>query len=134
LTGLSAPPTVGGKLYGAPLLAGERVVIYNKDMFARAGVSVPTSESQLMQAGQQLMAANRSTPDFSALYWPGKYWYAALPLIWDRGGDVAAQRGGKWRGSLTSSQTMAGTNAFKQRQHTLLSPASSSPLTQQPDT
>ena len=133
LTGLSAPATVGGKLYGAPLLAGDRVVIYNKDMFAKAGVSVPTSESQLMQVGQQLMAANRSTPDFSALYWPGKYWYAALPLIWDRGGDIATQRGGKWQGSLTSSQSMAGLNAFKQIQNTLSSPASRSLNTNQPD-
>ena len=54
--------TATGGLRRVPLLAGDRVVIYNKDMFARAGVSVPTSESQLLQAGQQLMAANRSTP------------------------------------------------------------------------
>jgi N,N'-diacetylchitobiose transport system substrate-binding protein len=133
LTGLSAPAIVGGKLYAAPLLAGDRVVIYNKDMFAKAGVSVPTSESQLMQAGQQLMAANQSTPNFSALYWPGKYWYAALPLIWDRGGDIAARRSGKWQGSLTSSQTMAGLEAFKQLQNTLSAPASRSLNTSQPD-
>ena len=36
--------------YGVPLLAGDRVVLYNKDMFAKAGVSPPTSLDELIQA------------------------------------------------------------------------------------
>src|SRR5207237_7432313 len=47
-------------------------------------------------------------PNFSALYYPGKYWYAALPFVWDFGGDIATQSGGKWQGSLNSPNAQQG--------------------------
>jgi N,N'-diacetylchitobiose transport system substrate-binding protein len=61
-----------------------------------------------MTVGQKLMAAHSSDPNFSALYFPGKYWYAALPFIWDNGGDIATQSGGKWQGSLNTSDSQQG--------------------------
>jgi N,N'-diacetylchitobiose transport system substrate-binding protein len=54
------------------------------------------------------MTANSSDPNFSALYYPGKYWYAALPFVWDFGGDIAKQSGGKWQGTLNSSSSQQG--------------------------
>jgi N,N'-diacetylchitobiose transport system substrate-binding protein len=54
------------------------------------------------------MAAHSSDPNFSALYFPGKYWYAALPFVWDFGGDIATQSGGKWQGSLNSDSAQQG--------------------------
>jgi N,N'-diacetylchitobiose transport system substrate-binding protein len=54
------------------------------------------------------MTAHSSDPNFSALYFPGKYWYAALPFIWDSGGDIATESGGKWQGSLSSSSSQQG--------------------------
>jgi N,N'-diacetylchitobiose transport system substrate-binding protein len=108
LQSLTDSCTLGGKLYCVPYYAGSRAIIYRKDMFAAAGVQPPDSLDGLMTVGQKLMAANSSDPNFSALYFPGKYWYAALPFIWDSGGDIATQSGGKWQGSLSSSGSQQG--------------------------
>jgi N,N'-diacetylchitobiose transport system substrate-binding protein len=91
-----------------PYYAGSRAIIYRKDFFASAGVQPPTSMDDLLTVGQKLMAAHSSDPNFSALYFPGKYWYAALPFVWDFGGDIATQSGGKWQGSLSSSSAQQG--------------------------
>jgi N,N'-diacetylchitobiose transport system substrate-binding protein len=108
LQSLTDSCTLGGKLYCAPYLAGSRAVIYRKDLFAAANVQPPTSMDELLTVGQKLMTAHSSDPNFSALYFPGKYWYAALPFIWDFGGDIATQSGNKWQGSLNSSGSQQG--------------------------
>jgi N,N'-diacetylchitobiose transport system substrate-binding protein len=108
LQSLTDSCTLGGKLYCVPYYAGSRAIIYRKDLFAKAGVQPPDSIDSLLTVGQKLMTANASDPNFSALYFPGKYWYAALPFIWDSGGDIATQSGGKWQGSLSSSSSQQG--------------------------
>src|SRR2546423_7423487 len=100
--------TVSGKLYCVPHYAGIRAIIYRKDFFAAANVQPPDSMDGLLTVGQKLMTAHSSDPNFSALYFPGKYWYAALPFVWDFGGDIATQSGGKWQGSLNSSNAQQG--------------------------
>src|SRR5205823_5887707 len=62
----------------------------------------------VIELGQKLMAAHSSDPNSSALYYPGKYWYAALPFIWDFGGNIATQSGGQWQGSLNSDTSQQG--------------------------
>jgi len=108
LQSLTDSCTFGGKLYCVPYYAGSRAVVYRKDMFDKAGVKPPTTMDEWMQAGQTLMDANKSDAGFSALYYPGKYWYAALPFVWDNGGDIAAQSGGQWKGSLDTTQSQQG--------------------------
>jgi N,N'-diacetylchitobiose transport system substrate-binding protein len=108
LQSLTDSCTVGGKLYCVPYYAGSRAIIYRKDFFAAAGVQPPTSMADLLTVGQKLMAAHSSDPNFSALYFPGKYWYAALPFVWDFGGDIATQSGGKWQGALDTSSAQQG--------------------------
>src|SRR2546429_885372 len=108
LQSLTDSCTLNGKLYCVPYYAGSRAVVYRKDMFTAAGVQPPKSMDDWMQVGQKLMDANKADPNFSALYYPGKYWYAALPFIWDFGGDIATQSGGQWKGTLNSSQSQQG--------------------------
>jgi N,N'-diacetylchitobiose transport system substrate-binding protein len=108
LQSLTDSCTQGGKLYCVPYYAGSRAIIYRKDYFAAAGVTPPTSLDDLLTAGQKLMDAHKSDANFSALYFPGKYWYAALPFVWDFGGDIATQSGGKWNGALDSSNAQQG--------------------------
>src|SRR3989449_5413658 len=74
LQSLTDSCTVSGKLYCVPYYAGSRAVIYRKDMFAAAGATVPTSMDEMLAAGQKLMTKYGSDPNFSALYFPGKYW------------------------------------------------------------
>src|SRR6267378_2631407 len=108
LQSLTDSCSVSGKLYCVPYYAGSRAIIYRKDFFTAANVQPPDSMDGLLTVGQKLMAAHSSDPNFSALYFPGKYWYAALPFVWDFGGDIATQSGGKWQGSLNSSSSQQG--------------------------
>ena len=113
LQSLTDSCTYQSKLYCVPYYAGSRAIIYRKDMFDAAGVTVPTSMDELLSAGQKLMGKYGSNPNFSALYFPGKYWYAAAPFVWDFGGDIATQSGGKWTGAINSSQSQQGLTELK---------------------
>jgi N,N'-diacetylchitobiose transport system substrate-binding protein len=112
--GLAKSGNVDGKTYGVPYGGGTRLVLYNKKMFAAAGITAaPTSRADLLGAGQKLMAKYGSDKNFSALYFPGKYWYGALPFVWDAGGDVAKNDGGKWTGTLDSAESVQGLTELK---------------------
>src|SRR4030095_4377148 len=98
LQSLTESCTMEGKLVCAPYYAGSRAVIYRKSMFAKAGIGqTPASQEELQAAAQKLMQTFGGDKRFSAFYFPGKYWYAALPFVWDHGGDIATQDGGQWQ-------------------------------------
>jgi N,N'-diacetylchitobiose transport system substrate-binding protein len=114
LQGLTDAGTLDGKLYGIPYYAGDRAVLYRKDLFAKAGITtLPTDRASFVAAMAKLQAKNGSDKQFSALYFPGQYWYAALPFIWDEGGEIAVQDNGQWKGALDSPQSQAGLSALK---------------------
>ncbi|TMD00930.1 MAG: extracellular solute-binding protein [Chloroflexi bacterium] len=113
LQSLTDSCTYQSKLYCIPYYAGSRAIIYRTDLFAGAGVQVPTSMDDLMTVGQKLMAKYGSDSRFSALYFPGKYWYAAAPFVWDFGGDIATQSGSKWQGSINSDKSQQGLTQLK---------------------
>jgi len=109
LPGLAGPATVDGKIYAAPLFAGNRAVIYRKSIWAKAGVTAPpTTYAELTADLDKVKAANASDKSFSAFYMPGKYWYAAMSFVYGAGGKIAEQQGGKWSGTLESSQAQQG--------------------------
>ena len=114
LQGLTDAGTLDGKLYGIPYYAGDRAVLYRKDLFAKAGITtLPTDRAGFVATMAKLQAKYGSDKQFSALYFPGQYWYAALPFIWDEGGEVAVQDNGQWKGALDSPQSQAGLSALK---------------------
>jgi N,N'-diacetylchitobiose transport system substrate-binding protein len=124
LGGLADPATVDGALYGVPSFAGSRAVIYNKKMWAAAGVTqVPKTYAELTAALDAVAAANRA-PDFSAFYLPGQYWYAGLPFIWDAGGDIASFKDGKWTSAFSSPEAQKGIADFKKFQNAYSTKAS----------
>jgi N,N'-diacetylchitobiose transport system substrate-binding protein len=114
LQGLTDAGTLDGKLYGIPYYAGDRAVLYRKDLLAKAGVTtLPTDRASFVAAAAKLQAKYGSDKKFSALYFPGQYWYAALPFVWDEGGDVAVKDGDQWKGALDSPQSQAGLTWLK---------------------
>ena len=114
LASLRASGTYGGKFYGVPYYAGARGIIYRKDLYKQAGVKVPTSLDEFLAGGKKLMNKfGKKDPNFSALYMPGKYWYAAMSFVYDYGGRIAATKGGKWRGTLDSPQAIQGLTKWK---------------------
>ena len=133
LPGLVGPATVDGKVYAAPLFAGNRAVIYNKKIWAAAGVTTPpTSYAELTADLDKIKAAN-TAPSFSAFYFPGEYWYGALQFVWDAGGQLAAQSGGTWSGQLASAAAQQGLQTWKTFQNTYSTPASRDTDTKTPD-
>jgi N,N'-diacetylchitobiose transport system substrate-binding protein len=104
-----------GKDYGVPFYAGDRVVIYNKKLFAQAGItSTPTSDAEWIDDINKLKGSDPSDPNFQPLYLAGQDWYVLLSFIWDQGGDVAKDVNGKWQGTLATPQAEAGINFYKQ--------------------
>jgi N,N'-diacetylchitobiose transport system substrate-binding protein len=78
-------------------------------MWKAAGLtSTPTTLTDLQADGQKLAAGKGN--NFSAMYFPGRYQYAALPFVYDTGGSIAVQNGDKWTGNLSSAQSQAGLN------------------------
>jgi N,N'-diacetylchitobiose transport system substrate-binding protein len=134
LKGLAGPAEFNGGLYAVPLLAGDRVVIYNKQMFKQAGITEPpNSVDELLNDGSALKASFSKVKNFSPLYLPGEYWYAGLPLVWAYGGQIAIKTGGKWVGDLTSPGSLAGLKEWETIQNFLSVPASRDVNTNAPD-
>jgi len=134
LGGLIDPATVDGKIYGVPELAGARSVIYNKTIWAAAGItSAPTTYAELTADLDKIKAKHAGDPNFSAFYLPGQYWYDGVQWVFDAGGKIATGSGTNWQGGFSSAQGIQGLNAFKTFQNTYSSVASRTLNTDKPD-
>ena len=133
LPGLVGPATVDGKVYAAPLFAGNRAVIYNKKIWSAAGITAPPADFAELTADLDKIKAKNPSPAFSAFYFPGEYWYGALQFVWDAGGQLAAKNGGAWSGALESAAAQQGLTAWKSFQNTYSTAASRGVDTKSPD-
>ncbi|MFJ2958388.1 extracellular solute-binding protein [Streptomyces sp. NBC_00669] len=112
IPGLAEPGRIDGKQYGIPWYAANRVVIYNKDLFAKAGITAPpktraewiTDTTKLDTGGNQ------------GIYLPGQSWYTYAGFLWDEGGDLATKSGGTWSGGLDTPQARAAAAFYRQLQ------------------
>jgi N,N'-diacetylchitobiose transport system substrate-binding protein len=113
LKGLAEPGAWEGKQYGIPYYAANRVVVYRKDLFQRAGV-----DAAAIRTRQQWLAATRklNTADQQGIYLTGQTWYALAGFIWDEGGDLAVRDGGTWKGALDTPEALAGMRFYKELQ------------------
>ncbi|MET7617715.1 extracellular solute-binding protein [Streptomyces sp. NPDC005408] len=110
LPGLAGPGKVDGKQYGIPWYAANRVVVYNKDLFAKAGITAPpTTRDEWIRITEKL---NKGTTQ--GIYLPGQNWYTLAGFIWEDGGELAEQSGGTWKGALGSPEALNGM-AFYER-------------------
>jgi N,N'-diacetylchitobiose transport system substrate-binding protein len=107
LTGLSAPCEYEGKTYCIPYYAGARVLIYNTELFSKAGLQAPKTYADVIAAADKLKAANKSDK-FSSFYMPGQYQYAGLAWVYGSGGQIAKKEGDKWVGTLSEPAAVAG--------------------------
>lgn len=112
LPGLAEPGKVDGKQYGIPWYAANRVVIYHKDLFARAGVTTPPKT----QAEWLAVTAKLNRGRTQGIYLPGQNWYTLSGFIWEEGGDLAVKDGSAWKGALDTSQARAGMDFYRQLQ------------------
>ncbi|MEU7423038.1 extracellular solute-binding protein [Streptomyces sp. NPDC040750] len=112
LPGLAQPGKDGNKQYGIPWYAANRVVIYRKDLFERAGITraPKTRDEWLADTGKLDSAGNQG------IYLAGQDWYTLSGFIWDEGGDLARQKDLEWRGTLDSPAALRGMDFYRRLQ------------------
>lgn len=112
LPGLAEPGKIDGKQYGIPWYAANRVVLYNKDLFAKAGITKPpTTRDEWLTDTEKLNKGK-----IQGIYLPGQNWYTLAGFIWDEGGDLAKKTGDTWAGTLDSPESLAGMAQYRKLQ------------------
>ena len=91
-----------GKTYAVPYYAGSKYIFYRKDLFEAAGIAVPTTMDEFVQAAIDLKEANPDPANFSGFWFPGQDWRNGVAFVWDAGGDLAVEDGDEWTGSLST--------------------------------
>lgn len=114
--GLKEAGTYEGRLYGMPWYAGVRSVLYNKDVFDKAGITTPpTTWAQLTDAVTKI---KQTQPNVTPFPVPGGSEFTAVPFIWGAGGELATDNGGTWTSALDQAPALEGitylTNLAKQ--------------------
>lgn len=109
LPGFVEAGSVDDTVYALPYYSGARAVFYRKDLFAAAGVEVPTTLSEFSEAAIALQQANPTgAASFSGFWFPGQDWYNGTAWIYTHGGDLAVQDGEEWQGALSSPESLEG--------------------------
>ncbi|UUN30537.1 extracellular solute-binding protein [Streptomyces sp. FIT100] len=112
LPGLADPGSINGSQYGIPWYAANRVVIYNKDLYAQAGIEGPAkTRAQWLEDTEKL-----NTGGNQGIYLSGQDWYTLAGFIWDEGGELAVEEGGGWEGALHTPAAIRGMAFYKQLQ------------------
>lgn len=113
LPGLAEPGRFNTRQFGIPWYAANRVVIYRKDLFARAGIKQPpkTREQWLADTERLNSAGNQG------IYLAGQDWYTLAGFIWDEGGDLAKKASaGTWEGTLQTPAALRGMDFYRRLQ------------------
>ncbi|MET8660774.1 extracellular solute-binding protein [Streptomyces griseus] len=113
LSGLAEPGSYEGRQYGIPYYAANRVVVHRTDLFEKAGVDAAgiKTREQWIDATTRLNKGGTQ-----GIYLPGQMWYALAGFIWDEGGDLASESGGKWSGALDTPEALRGMAFYEELQ------------------
>ncbi|GAA5124059.1 sugar ABC transporter substrate-binding protein [Alloalcanivorax gelatiniphagus] len=114
LQGFVEGATVEGETYAVPYYAGSKYIFYRKDLFEKAGLEVPTTMDEFVDAAVALKEDNPKPANFSGFWFPGQDWRNGATFIWDAGGDLAVEDGGEWSGALSSPESIAGLERAQQ--------------------
>ncbi|MFE2034758.1 extracellular solute-binding protein [Streptomyces scopuliridis] len=112
LPGLAQPGSINGAQFGIPWYAANRVVIYNKDLFALAGIEEPPkTRAQWLDDTAELNRGGNQ-----GIYLAGQDWYTLAGFIWDEGGELAVESGGEWQGTVHTPAALRGMDFYKDLQ------------------
>ena len=108
LPGFVDGATVDGKTYAVPYYAGSKYIFYRKDLFKKAGIAVPTTLDEFVDAAVTLKEGNPEPANFSGFWFPGQDWRNGAAFVWAAGGDLATETDDGWEASLSSAESVAG--------------------------
>jgi ABC-type glycerol-3-phosphate transport system substrate-binding protein len=114
LPGFVEAGSADGKTYAVPYYAGSKYVFYRKDLFEKAGLEVPATMDEFVDAAIALKADNADVPNFSGFWFPGQDWRNGVAFVWDAGGDLAVQDGDEWKGALSTPESVEGLTLAQQ--------------------
>lgn len=104
---------VDGRQYALPWFAGNRVVMYNKKIWAEAGLKgTPRTRGELFRAFDTI----KKKTDAESLYLPGQNWYFFDGLTLGTGADLVKRQGGKWVSNLGDPKVAKAMDIYKQYQ------------------
>ncbi|AZM74045.1 extracellular solute-binding protein [Streptomyces sp. KPB2] len=114
LPGLAEPGQWMSQQFGVPWYAANRVVIYRKDLFERAGINEPPRTREEWLDATEKLDKNGD----QGIYLAGQDWYTLSGFIWDEGGELATQagEGGVWTGALDSGAALRGMDFYRELQ------------------
>lgn len=92
-----------GKVYAEPYYFGSRYIFYRKDVWAAAGLEVPTTLAEFNDDVATLKTAGQS-----GFYIGGEDWRNGISWIFANGGDLATVDGTTWSSSLSDPKTIKG--------------------------
>ncbi|MEU8969201.1 extracellular solute-binding protein [Streptomyces monashensis] len=99
-----------GKQYAAPWYFANRVVIYNKAIWAKAGITAtPKTRDEFFK---DLETIGKKT-DAEPLYLPGQNWYFFDGLIIGQGGELVKKQGDKYVSNLADPKVAAAMETYK---------------------
>jgi N,N'-diacetylchitobiose transport system substrate-binding protein len=112
---------VDGANYALPYYFGSRYIFYRKDLWAAAGLSVPTTLAEFNEGVAKLKTGTQS-----GFYLGGQDWRNGISWIFANGGDLATKDGDTWKSTLSDPNSIEG---LKQLQ-ALYTSASLAPVTE----
>ncbi|WP_413103209.1 extracellular solute-binding protein [Streptomyces sp. Inha503] len=102
-----------GKQYAAPWYAANRVVLYNKKIWAEAGIKdTPKTRTEFFR---DLDTIEKKT-DAEPIYLPGQNWYFFDGLTIGTGADLVRKDGDKWVSNLADPKVGKAMDIYKQYQ------------------
>jgi N,N'-diacetylchitobiose transport system substrate-binding protein len=119
LQGFVEVGAVDGQNYTLPYYFGSRYIFYRKDIYAAAGVTVPTTLDEFNSTVKTLAEANpNGIADFSGFFLGGQDWRNGISWIFANGGDLAKYEDGAWVSTLSDPNSIKGLTQLQELQQT----------------
>ncbi|WP_411700047.1 extracellular solute-binding protein [Conyzicola sp.] len=107
--------------FALPYYFGSRYMFYRKDVWEKAGITVPATLAEFNEA-----AAALKTDSQSGFYIGGEDWRNGVSWVFANGGELAVKDGDEWASSLSDPKTVEGLTQLQ----TLFADASLAPVTE----
>ncbi|WP_227424729.1 extracellular solute-binding protein [Pengzhenrongella sicca] len=100
---------VDGLNYTLPYYFGSRYMFVRKDVWAEAGLEMPTTLDEFNSSVKAIAAANpRGIDNFSGFFLGGQDWRNGISWIFANGGDLATKDGDEWVSTLSDPNSITG--------------------------
>lgn len=104
--------SVGGSYYALPLNTNSKILFYNTAMLEAAGVEVPTTMDEWVEAVRKLSGANANGQQIWGWNEPALSGWNICPFIWSFGGSLTDEEQTVATGYINSPETVKAVETF----------------------